>query len=303
MAGTGDVPPVLGPTPSPLPPLVSSPGSFPTSILWPLVPHPHCFTPAFLSVCIGAALSSCAGMKCPVHFISGHFSMDMKLPKGNSGGTILSFYLMDTVTKSNTELAHSEIDIEFYGNTSSKFIQMSTNVYADGHQNLAQVRIRTGAVCACMSTVCACRSTVCACRSTGYECAYMVTLGLPASVARIGTLGVSIRALSVLAHREFQYGHSCPTSGAVSVASRRMRRRTLGLFPSSLPLELLVQLLLPFSLPRAPAVLPALGPCRCFPQVRHRVQHAAHCVVHRQLADPGRQQNPREALASLRHAA
>jgi len=44
------------------------------------------------------------------------------------------------VTVSNQEFAHSEIDIEFYGNTFSNLIQLSLNVYADGHQNLAQVR-------------------------------------------------------------------------------------------------------------------------------------------------------------------
>lgn len=85
----------------------------------------------------------CVGMRCKQHFSAGRFSMDMKLPKGNSGGTIMSFYLMDTISKGvNSQFNHSEIDIEFYGNTSSNLIQLSTNVFTQGHQNLAQVRLR-----------------------------------------------------------------------------------------------------------------------------------------------------------------
>lgn len=56
----------------------------------------------------------------------GHFSMQMRLPGGDSAGTVAAFYL----SSQNSE--HDEIDFEFLGNRSGQPIILQTNVYSGG---------------------------------------------------------------------------------------------------------------------------------------------------------------------------
>jgi len=57
-------------------------------------------------------LVTCAGMQASKHYINGIFSLDMKLPPGNSSGVVHAWYLMTTRSKSNRDPNHSEIDVE-----------------------------------------------------------------------------------------------------------------------------------------------------------------------------------------------
>lgn len=68
--------------------------------------------------------------------------MDIKLPPGNSGGVNFAWYLMDTTTPSNKDKRHCEIDVELYGYRSPNKVLLALNVFAQGKQNLAQVRAR-----------------------------------------------------------------------------------------------------------------------------------------------------------------
>lgn len=79
-------------------------------------------------------------MMSPTLFIHGEFSVNLKLPGGYSGGTSTNFVLLDTTGSGQKSKAHSEIDFTFYGNTTADVPLLSTNVYAGGMQNLAQVR-------------------------------------------------------------------------------------------------------------------------------------------------------------------
>lgn len=85
--------------------------------------------------------SSPAGMQAPGHFQTGDFSLDMQIPAGNSGGVNFAWYLMDTISPTNKDPKHSEIDFEIYGNTTAGTVLLTTNVFANGMQNLAQVRL------------------------------------------------------------------------------------------------------------------------------------------------------------------
>jgi len=73
------------------------------------------------------------------HFVHGYFALDMKLHAGNSGGVNFAWYVMDSITPTNKDIRHSELDMEFYGNTTAKTIMLATNVFAGGKQNLVQV--------------------------------------------------------------------------------------------------------------------------------------------------------------------
>lgn len=79
-------------------------------------------------------------MQAPGHFLNGIFSMDIKLPPGNSGGVNFAWYLMDTTTPTNKDKRHCEIDVELYGYKSPSKVLLALNVFAQGKQNLAQVR-------------------------------------------------------------------------------------------------------------------------------------------------------------------
>nr|CCD17873.1 xyloglucan endotransglucosylase/hydrolase [Micrasterias denticulata] len=80
-------------------------------------------------------------MQIPNHYLTGQFSMDMKLPAGNSGGTATTFYLLDSITPTNKDPRHSEVDIEFFGNTTGNPMLFATNIFCGGFQNLAQFRL------------------------------------------------------------------------------------------------------------------------------------------------------------------
>lgn len=71
----------------------------------------------------------------------GVFSVGIKFMKGNTQGTVTAFYLIDTVSKSNKDKDHFEIDIEFYGQPNSTDTVMATNVFFSGRQNLAQFKL------------------------------------------------------------------------------------------------------------------------------------------------------------------
>lgn len=79
-------------------------------------------------------------MMSPALFVHGEFSVKLKLPGGYSGGTSTSWLLLDTTGSGQKSKVHSEIDFTFYGNTTADMPLVSTNVYAGGMQNLAQVR-------------------------------------------------------------------------------------------------------------------------------------------------------------------
>lgn len=80
-------------------------------------------------------------MESPDHFAYGQFSLDMKLPKGNTGGVNFAWYVMDSVSPTNKDLRHSEIDMEFYGNKTEDTVMLALNVFCGGKQNLAQFNL------------------------------------------------------------------------------------------------------------------------------------------------------------------
>lgn len=54
---------------------------------------------------------------------------------------------MDSISASNKDLDHAEIDMEFYGNTTSDTVMLALNVFCGGKQNLAQVSSRRLRIC------------------------------------------------------------------------------------------------------------------------------------------------------------
>lgn len=81
-------------------------------------------------------------MQASKHYINGIFSLSMKLPAGNTTGVVYAWYLMDTLSKSNKDDNHSEIDVEIYGGGNATQAMLATNIFCNGKQNLVQVRTR-----------------------------------------------------------------------------------------------------------------------------------------------------------------
>ncbi|KAG0561680.1 hypothetical protein KC19_9G083700 [Ceratodon purpureus] len=64
-------------------------------------------------------------------YYTGRFSAWLKLPCGNSSGTVFAFYLSSNGSKPD----HDEIDIEILGNTTDKTYTLQTNIFVNGYGN------------------------------------------------------------------------------------------------------------------------------------------------------------------------
>ncbi|XP_073525379.1 uncharacterized protein [Phyllobates terribilis] len=70
--------------------------------------------------------STGTGFQTKGSYLFGHFNMDIKLPAGDSAGTVTAFYL----SSQNSE--HDEIDFEFLGNRTGQPFILQTNVFTGG---------------------------------------------------------------------------------------------------------------------------------------------------------------------------
>ncbi|KAG0583062.1 hypothetical protein M758_3G108200 [Ceratodon purpureus] len=73
--------------------------------------------------------SGIAGFGSYSAYFTGRFTMKIKLPPGNSSGTVFAFYLSSDGKKYKD---HDEVDIEFLGNETGMPITMQTNIFVNG---------------------------------------------------------------------------------------------------------------------------------------------------------------------------
>ncbi|XP_078436904.1 xyloglucan endotransglucosylase protein 6-like [Wolffia australiana] len=76
--------------------------------------------------------STGAGFGSKNKYLFGRVSAEIKLPAGDTAGTVTAFYM------SSEGPSHHEFDFEFLGNTSGEPILLQTNVYVDGTGNREQ---------------------------------------------------------------------------------------------------------------------------------------------------------------------
>ncbi|KAL6843262.1 hypothetical protein ACP4OV_026975 [Aristida adscensionis] len=67
------------------------------------------------------------GFKSRQRYLYGEFTIHLKLPRGNTAGSVTSFYL-----SSDDGPGHDEIDLELMGNRSGDPVALNTNVWANG---------------------------------------------------------------------------------------------------------------------------------------------------------------------------